>query len=448
MLRLTVRVLLCAGLAAVLTAACSGGGSEDASPTPAAPASTATATPTAAEVEATEPATPAAAPPGIGERLDHDIDNALEHVRVLAVGIGPRVSGSHEARETVGYIAEAFRSYGYAVEVTEFRYETRFRQATVTVGEETIEGIALNGEATGERSAEGRAVDGGLTGNDSFSGAIPIGSRNTSRPQDSMMYLAAARNGAAGLVIVNHEPWRLAGFPIPARDAIPVVLVPHTEADRFSRAIAEGASISLDIGPARPVAMNVIARPAEGARCDILAGGHHDTVSASPGAVDNASGVAIVLELARAFASDGLDEGLCFATFGAEESGLFGSRALARSLAEEGELPAIMVNFDVTARGDAIEVIGTRALVDRTVALLEQEGFPAYASALPEGYGSDHSSFADVGVPVLFFSDGDVSLIHTPADVIDLVEPDALDRIGDGAALMLGVLLAEIAGGP
>ena len=448
MLQLTGRMLLCAGLVAVLAAACAGGDSEDASPPPTTPASTATATPTTADATRTEPATPTIAVPGVGERLDHDLDSAMEHVQVLSVAIGPRVSGSQEARETVAYIAEAFRSYGYAVEVMEFRYETRFRQASVTVGGETIEGVALNGEATSAKSAEGRAVDGGLTGNDSFGGAIPIGSRNTSRPQDSMMYLAAARNGAAGLVIVNHEPWRLAGFPIPARDAIPVVLVAHTEADRFSRAIAEGASISIDIGPARPLAMNVIARPGEDARCDLLAGGHHDTVSASPGAVDNASGVAIVLELARAFAADGLDEGLCFATFGAEESGLFGSRALAKRMAEEGDLPEIMVNFDVTARGDAIEVIGTRELVDRTVELLEREGFPAYASALPEGYGSDHSSFADAGVPVLFFSDGDVSLIHTPADIFDLVEPDALDRIGDGAALMLGVLLAEIAGGP
>ncbi|MXY72856.1 MAG: M28 family peptidase [Dehalococcoidia bacterium] len=445
---MTTQLLAAIALAAVLAAACSGGGSEDASPTPAAPAPTTTVTPTDAEATPTKPATPAAALPEIGERLDHDLENAMEHVRVLSVAIGARVSGSQEARETVAYIAEALRSYGYAVEVTEFTYETRFRQATVTVGGETIEGVALNGEATSAKSAEGRAVDGGLTGNDSFSGAIPVGSRSTSRPQDAMMYMAAARNGAAGLVIVNHEPWRLAGFPIPARDAIPVVLVAHTEAERFSRAIAEGASISIDIGPARPVAMNVIARPGEDARCDILAGGHHDTVSASPGAVDNASGVAIILELARAFAADGLDEGLCFVTFGAEESGLFGSRALARSLAENGELPEVMVNFDVTARGDAIEVIGTRALVERTVALLEREGFPAYASALPEGYGSDHSSFADVGVPVLFFSDGDVSLIHTPADVIDLVEPEALDRIGDGAAFMLGILLGEIAGGP
>ena len=262
------------------------------------------------------------------------------------------------------------------------------------------------------------------------------------------MYAAAALSDAVGLVIVNHPRWRFAGFSIPSRNAIPVVLVQHTEADRLALAVEDGATVSVSIGPGRPMAANVIARPAEGARCDILAGGHHDTVAAAPGAIDNASGVAIVLELARAFAADGLDEGLCFATFGAEESGLFGSAALARAWEESGELPRIMVNFDVTARGEAVELIGSGGLVGQAVQLLSDAGIPSFPSALPQGYGSDHQSFVDVGVPVLYFSDGDVSLIHTPGDVIEEVEPVAVDRIGDAAVLVLSVLLAEIAGGP
>ena len=443
-----VRVLLTGVLLAVLAAACGDGDSSGASPTPATSEAAVASTPSPADPTATATATQPAELPDPGERLDHDIENAMEHLRALSVEIGPRVSGSKKARETVAYIAEAFRSYGYAVEVMEFTSETRFRIATVTVDGETIDGVALNSDATGEKSAEGRAYGEDLPAGASDTGAISVVERSGSNPRDGLNFMAAARRGAAGLVIVNHEEWPLFGYPIPARDAIPVVLVARTEAERFARAIADGATISLSIGPARPVAMNVIARPGEGARCDILVGGHHDTVAAAPGAVDNASGVAIVLELARVFASDGLDEGLCFVTFGAEESGLFGSRALARRMAEAGQLPRFMVNLDVTARGDAVEVIGTRVLVDRSVAILERVGIPAYASSLPPGYGSDHSSFADEGVPVVFFSDGDVSLIHTPADVIDLVEPVAVDRIGDAAALMLGVLLAEIAGGP
>ena len=433
--------------AALLAAAC-GGDTADPPGTTAEPGTEATSTPTPAEPTATpareappSPGQPGAAPP------DHDIDTAMGHVRALSVGIGPRVSGSEASRLTVSYIANAFRDYGYAVEVMEFSYLTRFRLATVTVGGETIEGFALNGEATGEKSATGPARGDASPEEVTAAGAVVIEKRGENEPDDGLLYMSAARANAAALIIVNRETWGLWGFRIPVRDAIPVVLVPAAEEERLSQAAGQGATITVTIGPVSPAAANVIARPAPDAACDILAGGHHDTTPGSPGALDNASGVAIVLELARSFAADGLDEGLCFATFGAEESGLFGSREIARRWADSGELPAVMVNFDVTARGDAVEVIGTPSLVERAVADLEASGIAAFASSLPRGYGSDHTSFEQAGVPVLFLSDGDVSLIHTPADVIDRVEPAAVDRIGGAGALMLQLLLAEIAGG-
>ena len=372
----------------------------------------------------------------------------MEHVGVLAVAIGPRVSGSREAGETVAYIADTLRGYGYTVEVMDFDYPTRFRPATVTVDGETIAGIALNGAATGEQSAEGPAHGALSPEGAALRGALSVRERSATTPSDRQDYVAAVSGNAAGLVIVNDPRWPPFGFPIEVRDAIPVVLVPHTEAERFERAVAEGATITVAIGPARPPAANVIARPGEGARCEILAGGHHDTVPGAHGAIDNASGVAVVLELARIFAADGLDEGLCFATFGAEESGLFGSRELVQRWRAAAQLPRLMVNFDVAARGGAVELIGNPELVQQALALLEGHDIPAFASSLPPNTGSDHMSFAQAGVPVLMFSDGDLSLIHTPDDVFDEVEPVALDRIGDAAALVVAALLAEIAEAP
>lgn len=439
---MSIRLLIATALV-VLVAAC-GGESSAPAPAPTSPPPTTTASPPDPTQAAETPsrAAPAATAP------DHDIDQAMAHLSLLSTVIGPRVSGSPAAREAVAYIAGVLRGYGYAVEVMEFDYRTRFRLATVSVGGETIEGIALNGEGTAEKSAEGIAHDDRSPEGTTPAGAISIRERGSNDPGDGLLYMAATRAEAAGVIILNRDPWGLWGFPIPVRDAIPVVLVPRAETVRLEQAARDGASVRLTIGPARPPAANVIARPAPGARCDIIAGGHHDTTPASPGALDNASGVAIVLELARAFAADGLDEGLCFATFGAEESGLFGSAALAQRLADSGELPDFMVNFDVTARGDAVEVIGTPALVAEAVDLLTGAGIAAFASSLPPGYGSDHASFVQVGVPVVFLSDGDVSLIHTPADVFDEVEPEAVDRIGDAGALVLQALLAEIAAGP
>lgn len=438
--------LLIAALLVVLLAAC-GGGPAPQAPAPTDPPPTAAPSPPSTPDSTTARATPTRPAPDV-PALDHDIDQAMAHLRLLSTVIGPRVSGSPAARETVAYIAGVLRGYGYAVEVMEFDYQTRFRLATVTVGDETIEGVALNGEGTPEKSAEGIAHDDRSQAGTAPAGAISIRERGSNDPGDGLLYMSAARAEAAGLIIVNRERWGLWGFPIPVRDAIPVVLVPQSEVERLEQAAMDGATVRLTIGPARPPAANVIARPAPGARCEIIVGGHHDTTPASPGALDNASGVAVVLELARVFAADGLDEGLCFATFGAEESGLFGSAALARRWADAGELPEFMVNFDVTARGDAVEVIGTPALVADAVDLLNAAGIAAFASSLPRGYGSDHASFVQVGVPVVFLSDGDVSLIHSPADVFDEVEPEAVDRIGDAGALILQALLAEIAGGP
>ncbi len=446
-----LRILLAAALATLLATACGGGDTAEPTPAPETPTSAARPAPTEAPPDTTTPTETATRPsraPASSESLDHDIENAMEHVGVLAVAIGPRVSGSREARETVAYISETFRSYGYAVEVMDFDYATRFRPATVTVDGETIAGIALNGAATGEQSAEGPAHGELSPEGASLRGAISVRERSTTTPSDRQDYVAAVSGDAAGLVIVNDPRWPPFGFPIEVRDAIPVVLVPHTEAHRFERAVAEGATITVAIGPARPPAANVIARPGEGARCEILAGGHHDTVPSAAGAIDNASGVAVVLELARIFAADGLDEGLCFATFGAEESGLFGSLELVRRWGAAEQLPRLMVNFDVTARGEAVELIGSPELVRQALALLERHDISAFPSFLPSNAGSDHMSFAWAGVPVLMFSDGDLSLIHTPDDVFDQVDPVALDRIGDAAVVVMAALLAEIAGGP
>ncbi len=436
--------LALAAVVALLVVACGEAGPDAPAPTPTAPPPEA-ATPTEATTTPPAGGSPTAPP---ARSLDHDIERAIAHVQVLSVAIGPRVSGTRESRETVAYISGAFRDSGYAVEVMEFNYETRFRPATVTVGGETIAGVALNGTVSPPQSARGHAYGDGSPEGTTVVGSIVVEARTANRPDDASVYYSAALRDAVGAIIVNHERWPLYGFPIPSRSAIPVVLVQAAEAERFERAVAEAATIEVTVGPARPAAANVIARPFEGARCDILVGGHHDTVAGSPGAIDNASGVAIVLELARLFAADGLDEGLCFATFGAEESGLFGSVALARRWAESGELPEVMVNFDVTARGDGVELIGSSQLIEQALDLLEPRGIPAYRSSLPPNAGSDHQSFLSAGVPVLFFSDGDVSLIHTPEDVFAEVEPAAVDRIGDAAAIVLAELVAEIAGGP
>ncbi len=92
----------------------------------------------------------------------------------------------------------------------------------------------------------------------------------------------------------------------------------------------------------------------------ILIGAHYDSISqtqatsatSAPGADDDGSGIAVVLEAARIFANTGLKRGVMFAAFGGEEQGLFGSQAVADLAASERWAIDVMLNLDMVAHVD------------------------------------------------------------------------------------------------
>ena len=90
-------------------------------------------------------------------------------------------------------------------------------------------------------------------------------------------------------------------------------------------------------------------------QCILELGAHYDTVRRSPGADDNASGIAGVLEVARAVCELSLQKTLRFCLFGGEESGLTGSTAHAQGVVEneaervEGILVFEMIGFRTSA---------------------------------------------------------------------------------------------------
>ncbi|MGJ5673586.1 MAG: M28 family peptidase [Nostochopsis sp.] len=75
----------------------------------------------------------------------------------------------------------------------------------------------------------------------------------------------------------------------------------------------------------------------------ILVGAHYDTVAVSPGADDNASGVAVVLEIARLLGSRPTPRTLELAFFDKEEAGLLGSQAFTAKAANLKNLHGVMI---------------------------------------------------------------------------------------------------------
>src|SRR5262249_53555868 len=112
---------------------------------------------------------------------------------------------------------------------------------------------------------------------------------------------------------------------------------------------------------------NIIAtRPGTSAGTLVL-GGHYDSVVVGPGANDNGSGAAVILELARLLAQKELQLTLIIIGFDAEEFGLIGSRYYVDRLSatERGHIRA-MVNLDMLGGGSGPLLLGG----DGTVAQL------------------------------------------------------------------------------
>jgi len=174
----------------------------------------------------------------------------------------------------------------------------------------------------------------------------------------------------------------------------------------------------------------------------LVVGGHFDHNGFQlgllfPGADDNASGSAAVMEIARAFAGLAARprRSVVFALFGGEEKGLQGSEYFAGHLPPGFDKVDTMFNFDMVGEGDRAG-IGYSAASPELKALVEQaDGFVhTLAGAYPiRGVGvrgSDHAPFFQRGIPVIsFHSNGPHLAYHLTGDTIYRINPDMLADI-------------------
>lgn len=132
--------------------------------------------------------------------------------------------------------------------------------------------------------------------------------------------------------------------------------------------------------------VNIVAvRPGESGDA-VLVGAHHDTVPGSPGADDNASGVAALLELARVLAGARFRRSVVLAALDMEEIGLVGTRALLPGLLRERRLRGAVVfesiGYTATAAGSQTVPPGMDVLYRGQMARLQRRGVAGDFTAL------------------------------------------------------------------
>jgi hypothetical protein len=205
--------------------------------------------------------------------------------------------------------------------------------------------------------------------------------------------------------------------------------------------------------PSGEVSHNVRATKGGASSSVILIGAHIDCKATAPGGNDNASGVAVVLELARDLLAAGTVPTLQFALFGAEEMTdsnpdhhHYGSRQLLAGMtaAERAALVG-MISADMVGYGTKFHVRtmnkGPQLLRDMVKTFSNESGLTTTYLRDPGTYGySDHEPFELAGYPAVWVEWREDPLYHTAGDTYGHCDPSDVQRAGQ----MLVQFLAQL----
>ena len=326
-------------------------------------------------------------------------------------------------------------------------------------------------------------TDDGLWG--SASGKVGIVRGGNSIDGNTGIYIKAAEFGLAGIFRINNQS---NCGQVEADDCVPIfksirvddmkaansgsipenipfIAVSNNTGNQMLELAEQGAFLRLfsDVDNAGELSVSVPCGTLYGKSEDlIIVGAHHDTVYHAQGAVDDTSGTATVLEMARQIAMIANKSGtpeytIRFCTWGGEEEGLWGSKAyvgananeLARNLRLYINLDMNHVDIDIAERGNSLRFFSNskgdiNAMKD-ILDVLEEERpdlFPKYSVSTgllegerdaPDGmpYNSDHGPFVYdlpdgvTGTALVCYGSGSYEY-HTYADTMDRFNEESL----------------------
>jgi Zn-dependent M28 family amino/carboxypeptidase len=206
----------------------------------------------------------------------------------------------------------------------------------------------------------------------------------------------------------------------------------------------------------------------------VVVGAHYDSNRGTPGADDNASGVAALLELARLLRGDSLPRTIRLVAFANEELPFFGTpdqgaRRYVAALRQRGDDVRSMLSIETIGyyatgprtqmyprplnwfypdTGNFIGFVGnlsSRGLVHEAIAAFRRHTpFPSHGAAAPAsipGVGwSDHEAFWAAGVPAVMITDTAPFRnphYHTGGDTPDRIDYDRMTHVVDGLAAVV-----------
>jgi len=393
--------------------------------------------PTATVATSVTPPGPTIAP-GDG-KFSNDL--AYAHIKELATNIGSRPAGSDNELKAADYIEGYFRRLGLQTarpEVSFASFEDKGSSLNYQAGTNKIElsGDAVNLSGSGNLTAPLNYIGLGLPGqimSSGLRGKLALIQRGQLTFAEKVDNAVAA--GAVGIIIYNDREGRLNTGTLGKLYSLPVIGLSKSDGERLRQDLDKAGNNPLEVNLKVQTVSSLRkfynvsgVRPAAVDAPIIIIGGHFDSVPAGPGANDNGSGVGITLELAHLLVNKYSKYELRFVAFSGEEIGLVGSADYVQRMSE-AELKRVvaMINIDQVAVGRTLYLGGDQNLTRLAFAAAKDTG-AGDVQPLPAALtgASDHASFAQAGVAVLFLNRGDDPNYHQPADTADKVQPELL----------------------
>lgn len=393
--------------------------------------------------------------------MNNDITRTIDrHLQALAVAIGSRPTGSEANRQAEDYIAGAMAAAGCAVARQPFTcLDWEPRGLEFRLGEETLPAAInpfspscqvvaplvgagnLAELAAADLAGNIAVLHGELTAEPLFPKHFPFFTVDA-----HVRIIEALEKGqpAAVIAISPHEQ-----HPAPVVEdgdfALPSVTISASAGRKLLAGLGAAAELSIRSVVQPAAGANVVGRKAGASERRAVICAHFDTKPGTPGALDNAAGVAAMLAVAQTLSARGLT--LEFVAFDGEDYyAAPGQVAYLRAAGDSLAAIDLVVNID----GAGLEGAGnTIALFDPPPALAEQirslrGRHPRIIETEPWPQG-DHSIFWQRGVPAIAFTTaaawdlvGDI--IHTENDTVERV---SVSNLAEVVAFIIDILTAR-----
>lgn len=388
-------------------------------------------------------------------------EGVWKHLQVLCEEIGPRLSGTPGDDWAAEYIAGHMRRCGLETEVQDYpcpAWEhgvtelTMLREGRREPVPAVAQTFAEACDVEAELASVGSRSELDLAPNLDGKALLLHGQIASNLTADrNPALLAAEERRAAALIVVSPAETVSTKLVRDPFARVPAVAVPRSVGEALLA--SEGSRITLRIEARRydSSGHNVIGRVPGGGDRHVLVAAHYDTAAGIPGAADNASGTAVLLELCEWFAASPRRRlGVHFVAYGAEEYGRRGDGCLGAVeyvRRHRGDVQQAMAVIELDCVGTA-ELPPSATLMgfpaDQQQGLLGLlAGFPRCEAELRSETETSGTPFSLTGLPTLWFVNDYPKLpIHTPQDCLELLSPGEMAY----AAEMAGAVLEHLMG--